>query len=283
MHMVESTISVSGATIFWSIGARSNHKVIKDGLLELGHAKYVPEPRTPPAALKDALSEVYTLPTQLIRPLKAKDGFTVVEEQRGEDTNGYATLVTAKIDKDLRIHCDPYSSELSGDLVNRFNNHLGLLRPANVSACLVNLLDSMGATRLRPGGALYWLPDRCLYEWGQIVEVFERSGVNCTNSVYLLRNSMDADTIRAVRDAIITEVQNEAARIDREVKCGDLGERALETRQQQAEELAQKVRMYERILGEGLGNLITAAEKALSAASVAALTLSVATGLVEVA
>jgi hypothetical protein len=121
INMTSNSLRIGGAIVYWSLAEWSKLNTIKDGLLDLGLPKFVPEPRTAPAALKDALGEIYTLPTQLIRPIKAKDGFTVVEEQRGADANGYTTLITAKIDKDFRISIEPYNSTLSGELVTRFN------------------------------------------------------------------------------------------------------------------------------------------------------------------
>jgi hypothetical protein len=281
--MIVSTVGLGGATVFWTLDEWSSLDKIKNGLLDLGLAKYVPEPRTPPAALKDALGEVYKLSTQLIRPLSAKDGFTVVEEGRGSDTNSYTTLLTAKIDKELRITIEPYDSYVAGDLASRFNKHRGLLCAANVATSLVCLLDSLGATRLRPKGSIYWLPDHKLGEWQTIVDVFETAGTGRGNKVYLLRNPMDADAIRAVRDAIVAEVSAEAARIERDVQSGELGERALENRKDEAEALRRKIGVYEDILGFGLTSLTEIVDKADGAACVAALTLSVANGLVEVA
>ena len=279
--MIEKSLTIGGIVAFWSLAEWSTREVIKEGLLDLGLAKYIPEPRTPAAALKDALGEVYTMPTQLIRPLNSKEGFTVVEEERGLDANEYRTLLTAKINKNLHISCEPYSSAQSGDLVNRFNRHMGLLTTANVSAALVKLLDMLGGTKLRPTGSIYWLPDFVVPQWVEIAGVFERAAVGRPNAIYRMANVMDGEAIRAVRDAVVAEVQNEAARIDREVQSGELGEKALENRKEQAQELAKKIHLYEELLGCGLQNLVTAVERAENAACVAALTLSVSGGLVE--
>jgi hypothetical protein len=267
--------------LLWSLAEWSVQQQIKEGLLDLGLGKYVPEPRTPAAALKGALEELFALPSQLVRPIKSKDGFTVVEEFRGANANSYATLLTAKIDKDLRITTTPYDQTQAEDLVKRFNTHMGLLGPAQVGGSLVAILKGMGATSLRPGGALYWLPEDKLDQWQGVCGVYQGAGKGRQNNLYVIRNVMDADAIRAVRDAIVNEVRSDAYRIEREVQSGELGEKALENRKEQAEELRRKIGVYEDILGIGLNQLTDAVNKADNAACVAALTLSVATGLVE--
>jgi hypothetical protein len=148
---------------------------------------------------------------------------------------------------------------------------------------MVNILDSLGATRLRPGGALYWLPQDRIEQWQKVVEVIEQAGVDARNRIYLLRNKMDADSVRAVRDAIVAEIGREATRIEEEVRSGELGEKALEARRDQAIDLRAKIEKYENILGVGLNQLTEIVNHADQTACAAALTLSVAGALTEVA
>ena len=91
--------------------------------------------------------------------------------------------------------------------------------------------------------------------------------------MYVLRHRLDADAVRAVRDAVVAEVQAEADRIRDEVAAGDLGGRALETRKKQAAELRDKVLLYEDLLSVGLPGLHTAVDQADQAAATAALLL----------
>ena len=91
--------------------------------------------------------------------------------------------------------------------------------------------------------------------------------------MYVLRHRLDADAVRAVRDAVVAEVQAEADRICEEVAAGDLGGRALETRKKQAADLRQKVLLYEDLLSVGLAGLHQAVDRADQAAATAALLL----------
>src|SRR4029078_532883 len=75
------------------------------------------------------------------------------------------------------------------------------------------------------------------------------------SAVYVLRHRLDADAVRAVRDAVVSEVRAEAFGICDEVTAGDLGGRALETRKKQAADLREKVLLYEDVLNVGLAGL----------------------------
>jgi len=92
--------------------------------------------------------------------------------------------------------------------------------------------------------------------------------------VYVLRHRLDAESVRAVRDAVVAEVQNEAKRIQEDVLQGDLGGRALETRKKLAQALRDKVLLYEDVLNVGLVDLHRVVDAADQAAASAALLLS---------
>jgi hypothetical protein len=155
-----------------------------------------------------------------------------------------------------------------------YRKQLGLLHGSQVSACLVKLVESLGGTRLRPSGAIYWLPGPRVDDWQHIAGEVEKAGQDRPNAVYLLRHRMDADAVRAVRDAVVAEVQAESARIHSEVMAGDLGDRALETRRTQAGELRRKVLLYEELLDVGLQGLHQAVDTADQAAAAAILLAS---------
>jgi hypothetical protein len=280
--MIENPLRIGGAVTFWTIGELTVRDLLRDGLEAAGFGTCVPEPRPPAGALKDALQQVLGGPTTLIRPLKSRDGFCVIQEQRGDQVNTYQHSLLARIDAALQITLIPYD-ERARPIVDAYNAHLGMLRAPQVSAALVDILDRLGGTRLRPSGAIYWLPAAHLPAWQQVAQAVELAGFGRLNAVYVLRHQMDQDAIRAVRDAIVAEVTGEAARIDQEVSAGALGERALEHRKAQAEELRRKILQYEDILGLGLQSLHQAVDQAEGAACKAVLLASAAAVNGEVA
>ena len=134
-------------------------------------------------------------------------------------------------------------------------------------------MESLGGTRLRPTGAVYWIPGPKLDEWSQIVHAVEQCAEGKPSAVYLLRHRLDGDAIRAVRDALVTEVQGEVKRIQEEVLSGDLGPRALETRKKQAGELRDKVLLYEDLFSVALSDLHDVIDEADQSAATAAILL----------
>src|SRR5262249_17333250 len=125
--------------------------------------------------------------------------------------------------------------------------------------------------RRPPAGGLSWRPARQLDEWPRAVSAVESAAEGKPSTVYVLRHRLDADAVRAVRDAIVAEVQAESARIHDEVVGGELGSRALETRRSEAGQLRQKIALYEGLLNVGLEGLYHAVDRAAPAAAAAVL------------
>lgn len=128
-------------------------------------------------------------------------------------------------------------------------------------------------TRLRPTGAVYWLPGAKLDIWAAVAAAVEAAAVGPPGAVYQVRHRLDAEAIRAVRDAVVAEVRGEAERLQAEVLAGDLGERALDARHARAAGLRAKVRDYEGLLRVGLADLHRTLDAADQAAATAVLLL----------
>jgi hypothetical protein len=152
---------------------------------------------------------------------------------------------------------DPWTPE-ADQVAEAYRRQQGRVPAAQLSAALVRVVDALGGTRLRPGGAVYWVPGPRLDEWAAAGRAAEAASGGRPGAVYVLRHRLDADAVRAVRDALVGEVQAEAARICDEVAAGDL---------------RQKVLLYEDLLSLGLAGLHRAVDQADQAAATAALLL----------
>ena len=276
--MPESTLPrEGGAVIFWSLAEWSSRDRLQEGFAAAGLQKFVPEPRPPAPALKAALEEVLGGPRMLVRPLAKRDGFTVVLEDRGEKANIYAPVLLARVEGqngDARPTFDPQDHDRVAAVREAYRRHLGLLHSRQVSNALVAVLDALSGTRLRPSGGLYWLPAHRLDDWQRAVSAVEAAAEGKPSAVYVLRHRLDADAVRAVRDAIVAEVQAESSRIHDEVVGGELGSRALETRRNEAGQLRQKIALYEDLLNVGLEGLYRAVDRADQAVAAAVLLAS---------
>ena len=261
--MIESHLDVGGGVVFWSLAEWTHRGRLTSELTALDLEALVPDPRPAPAALRAALDDVFGGPRVLIRPLASRDGFAVVREDRGLAANQYQTDLTARVTTGdpPTLMFDPWDSR-AVCVQGAYRAQLGRVSAGQMSASLVRIIESMGGTRLRPSGAIYWLPGHRLDEWARIATAVEQAADGALSSVYVLRHRLDHDSVRAVRDAVVTEVQAEAMRIRDDVLAGELGGRALETRQRQAGDLRNKVVLYEELLNVGLKGLHWAIDEA---------------------
>src|SRR5262249_35569692 len=127
--MTPGKIPILGGVIFWSIGEWSQRSVIKAGFENLGLEKFVPEPRAPAVALKDALESVFSDRNCDVVRLKNSDAFEVVRLVRQEypRPNQRTVEQVVRIDeKTLRIAFSPMTDKAQA-VVDAFNRHLGLL------------------------------------------------------------------------------------------------------------------------------------------------------------
>jgi hypothetical protein len=277
--MIHNNMRLGGVVTFWTCGEWSRHEAIATGLTAHGFEKFVPDRRGKGSALRDALEKVCGGPRVMVRPTKEKDGFCVVEEERRETVlggNSYQVVLTARIEFTTSFITFDTIDDRAQKIVASYNEHLGLLRAAQVSSTVVAILDDLGGTRLRPSGGVYWLPEGKVDAWAEIGRVIEGAGHGVVNAVYLIRHDMDSDAVRAVRDAIVAEVAGEAARISEEVYVGNLGERALEHRKEQALGLRSKIELYESLLDCGLESLRRTVDETEQIVATAALMASAA-------
>ncbi len=270
--MIESSMEFGGAVVFWTTAEFTNRDKLQRAFDALGLGSYVPEPRPDSAVLRHALEEVFGGSRTLVRPLADRDGFAVVREDRGKLDNQYSTLLSARVGSPSLV-IEPWIPQ-ADDVQRAFDRYRGCIPATQVSACLVKIVESLGGMRLRPTGAVYWVPGHHLVDWSEIAHAVETSGEGKPTAVYLLRHQFDAEAVRAIRDAVVAEVQNEAQRIEKEVLQGDLGGRALETRQRHAQALRDKVLLYEDLLNVGLADLHKVVDAADQATATATLLLS---------
>lgn len=272
--MIEGALDVGGAVAFWSLSAWSDRRRLADAFAPLGLGGHVPEPRPAPAALREALEQTFAGPRVLVRPLATRDGFVVVREERGPAGNRYATDLVARVAGDPpALGFEPFDSRAAA-VEDAFHAQRGRVPATQVATALVRIVAELGGTRLRPGGAIYWVPGNQLDEWARVAAAVESAADGRPSAVYVLRHRMDADAVRAVRDAVVAEVLTEAERVRSEVAAGDLGGKALESRRRQAGELRSKVLLYEDLLSVGLHGLHRAVDAADQAAATAAILLS---------
>jgi hypothetical protein len=184
--MIEGSMEVGGAVVFWTAAEFTDRTRLQQAFDGLGLGPYVPDPRPDSAVLREALEEVCGGPRVLVRPLADRDGFAVVKEDRGSTANSYTTLLVARVSgTPPRLQFEPHSL-LTADVQRAFDQHRGRIPAAQLSACLVKVVESLGGTRLRPTGAVYWVPGHRVAEWGEVAAAVEGASEGKPSAVYLL-------------------------------------------------------------------------------------------------
>lgn len=278
-----NSLRIDGAVVFWTLGEYSSRLKIEAGLQGIslmGGAwdKLSPGERTPSACLRDAVGKSY--PKHHITHLAKRDGWAVMEESRSSDDVAASTIASFRVDEATHQiqMLRGFNYQKLMEIQSEYQAQRLLLKPAQVGNSLVRMLFRLNATTIRPTGGIYWLPNDSLPAWAEISKVIESAGVGGKNSMYRITHQFDADAIRAVRDAILAEVQYETDLLIEEIDSGTLGERALQSKAKAAEVLHVKIKEYENILGEKLKLAREMAEKAEQSAIAARL---IATGAAQ--
>lgn len=274
--MTERELPIDGCVTYWRLSANSNRSLAAEALKPHG---LLIDARPETTALREACRELFAEAadhrkdvTYLIRSTAAnRNTLAVVQETRQEGArNVYSqeytvSVVAGRIDSDLE-------PDQHDELCRRVDAALNRLPAAELASALVTYLDHHGATRLRDGGGIYWMPADRLHGWRRLAHAVEAIG---DHTIYMIAHPLDHDSARAVHDAITAEIAAAAEAITAEIAASELGERALEAREDRAAALAAKAAEYENILGQSLARVKELCEQARLAAASARLMASI--------
>lgn len=273
----------AGAVTYWA-GTETKREELLKHLTTEGQEHRCPQPRSAEACLKAALLQFCADQRAtgcgcIVLPHTSPDseGFelrNVTHRSQENDVQFIASVAPYRTDDRGNPIDTPrlevtagYLSETQLTRINDYFQHeLSIVTGAQIGTMLIKTVESLGGVCLRPGGALYYLPDSALPVWKVMVRTVEATG-DGGNRVYFVRTVLDASGARAVRDAIVAEAKAAVAEMEDDMANGKLGEKALKNRAAQAFAVDAKVSQYEVILGEAL----TAVHEALATAKQAAV------------
>jgi hypothetical protein len=271
--MNASSFSVSaGAMTYWTLGPQTDPEILQRGLSQLGLPDVAPTQRTWLMSLKAALAEIFAKPEELVRPLrhKQRNGYTVVVECKGEHENNYTRTVNASIDKNGVVSIT--AGEVDHFELQRLTYHYRRVLPASsVSDMLTEIIHGQFAgISLKANGGLYFVPERHVGRWMDIVMVVEAAAVNDTaNDLSVVPLEMNDMTLRDIKRSITREIESAAERLRKDIAENKLGGDALLTRAVRAKDLRDRIRQYEEILGQALDVCHENLDTAVQAFSVA--------------
>lgn len=262
----------SGFFCFWTSASWSNPANLKAGFESIGLSGYEPMPMKPSPALREALCDHFRGKNVMVRPLKEDGGFILIDETRGESNNDYKKLFSVKLanEEGTRLAFDPAPPDEYQDIVNLYAKRLNSVPGHAVGSALVKIVASMRGTAIRKTGGMYWVNGKHADKWAGVQRVVEGAASEGDSRVYKVAFSLDADSIRAVKDAIQREILQESQSILDEMLKGDIGKRAMTARLEYLDELQAKVAEYESVVGESLKHLADALNNTKTASGLGA-------------
>jgi hypothetical protein len=255
--MRESTASAAGGFIWWSCASWSSHDSLVDAFKAHHLEKFCPRPPSPAQALLEGMTEVCRQKDRIIRPLADEAGFCVVKEKRGTNANAYEQERTARLAPHVEgqkptIFFNPLDEKAQA-IVKAFNGYRTMVSATALGGALVNVAKHFSGTSMRKSGGIYWLPR--LDKWRSFATAVEACAIHGASCLYLSTLHVDADSVRAVRDALASEIGAESERIMEEIKSHSLSDKALANRCEYLNVLQTKIAEYEEVLGESLTGL----------------------------
>lgn len=250
----------AGATIWWRLEGDVDRRQLHQALRDLGYADRIPPTREPEVALRRAAANLRSK-RRLLRPVR-KGVWAIVEEQvlADKDSLKHWEGPTVSLDKIGRPSLRNATAEEARIVTDAYQYHLGALTTEDVSSWLIEQAERLGAVALRRGGGIYYMPPSGLTAWGRIISAL--TSVQMGHSVYKVPTvKMTADGARAILDSLEEELHSTVDHVGSELITGELGTRALETREAKSRDLLLKVRQFESLLGSKLDGLIGLVEK----------------------
>lgn len=270
MSLVQDTVKLCGGITYWSLGAAFGHAQLQNGLQELGLEDLAPEVRGCQSALTDAVKSYYAaqqdLPLDanqclLFRKLDLVKGeedaaLAVVKETREGDNLHYEQLAIVKVSSlSGYVRFEPSNPAIEEQLQQAYAAIRTTVSQYQVSKLLVQILEKLRGTSLRPSGALYWLAEDKLADWRQVTDLVQECTVEGESKVYLLSTVLNDEARRAVVDAVVNEVTATARLIEDQASSGGIKERAFKARRQDARSLHQRIEYFENLFGTALSKL----------------------------
>jgi len=246
----------------WKIPMWSRRQLLVDGFKQEGFSKFAPCKRTATQGLKDALEDTHRGAVFLIPALKNNDGYEVRQVVPITDTeNRVDRLFSVTIDANNAMTFYPGAPANIQAIVDSFNEHRGLVRTAEVTACLVHLIKHLGGTHFPVGRGAYFIPPATLETWRKIAAVVESASFKNPSQVHLAKLVIDPDSIKAIIAGLTGEIEQRLNEIEGEIKSGKLKKKALIARQGEALALEEKIKEYEALLGIGLESLRSSVDR----------------------
>jgi hypothetical protein len=259
-----------GALTFWRLSGRTTLAALCTQWLRAGlDPDQLPQASSPKAALRAALHELEGTRV-LARPLHDRGDWVLQEEAVNDDTTAYTKRMRVRVSGDDALVIEPADHPDASRLREAYRENLSTLSHANMGGWLVGLVEGLRGVSLKDTGGVYFVPEYTMREWRQIITAVEASSGHVILEIPAVSTEKAA---QAVTMALVAESEQCMRAIREHLEYGDLGVRALESKQRLCRSMQGKIGEYEAVLGVAMGRLheqVTDLETQLVAATLAA-------------
>jgi hypothetical protein len=266
--------AAAGTIVWFRLSGEVQYAELSRAWLDAGlDADKLPNPVAPTAALRRAMAAVAG-GRRLNRSLAGGGRALVLERAVGRDNLEYEVTLRASLDPVKRVVFDPPHHPLRHDVEQAYRHSLDVLDGCDVGPWLVDLLEGLGAVRLRDTGGVYFLPATARPVWERMREALHAASQHKVLGVPAMKT---AEAVDGILDALRTDVEAQVEGMLDELtdNCDKpLGERALQTRMARCQETGRKVKVYEQLLGRKLDDLRKKLDTLHAAVQAAALAAS---------
>lgn len=268
MEQGNLNLKLSGVLSSFRSSRTSRDQLLRK-MTDLGMGDYVPSATSKHLALRNTLRALFGV--DKVKNLPGHANFAVIKTECTADSWAGESRLTVKVGVfGLEFSEDV---DIRQEIISRYDRELGYVPPEAVSGMLVEVATKVlgGIPVLSGGGGTYWIPEKSVPTWKAVVKCAEDSSINGRTKVTLFTTVLDDDSVKSVITSLDADIQRDLALIEKEVSTKDMKKNALKNRLKKSDELREKIRSFEKILGKTLEGMHDAVEKTKKHSVVAAL------------
>jgi hypothetical protein len=230
----EKTIKATGVLAITDFKeATFSHAAVEAAFKAVGLDKYAPNKHTKLACLKKALTALYTVRNTgdgvAYGVERCGDGYVVNEKRPDPATHRVDTahklaawIEIGGADNLPVMRCDDITEWAA--INEAMETAASRIEADAVSKALVDVLCSttMQAVPLRRVGGIYWLPVDTADKWRTLASGIEGACVGGSARCWSITTVGDVESVRAVADAFVREMEEEIAKAEAAILAGEM-------------------------------------------------------------
>lgn len=205
---------------------------------------------------------------RLVRPLQDGRGYAIVEETAEGDDLSHRVAVRVKL-----VPCfwtDSPERLIAHEIRASYERHLNEIHAAAFGSWLVKRVTDCSAVSLRDTGGIYFIPRHGMAHWRRIATAIREASPHQLFEIPAMKSD---EAVLSIVDALTSEATAEMEALREELAGGELGGRALKSRQAACQAVSAKVAEFSALLGiqmSVVASQLTQLEAEITAAQLAA-------------